>query len=66
MQKIDRLTGLRKKIGWSTVRQRFTDFLAAWQQRPGNKKIEDSKSIYNVRITPTLTLSTLLKSPPST
>jgi hypothetical protein len=52
-QKISRKTDHKKKIGYSTVRQRFTDFLAAWQQRLKNEKIPPkvSTSIYHVRIT---------------
>ncbi|KAG9242200.1 hypothetical protein BJ878DRAFT_544482 [Calycina marina] len=48
VQRIDRSTSEQKKIGYTTVRQRFTDFLAAWQQRPRNKQIphEVSSSIY--------------------
>ena len=51
-QKINRKTGQQKKIAYSTVRQRFTDFLAALQQRPKNKKVlhEVSTSMYHVRI----------------
>jgi hypothetical protein len=52
-QKISRETGRKKKIAYSTVRQRFTEFLAAWQQRPENEKIlpKVSTSIYHVCIT---------------
>jgi hypothetical protein len=52
-QKLDRKTGEKKKIAFTTVKQRFTEFLAAWQQRPENEKIPPkvSTSIYHVRIT---------------
>ena len=54
IQRIDRSTGEKKKIGHTTVKQRFTDFLAAWQQRSWNKQIphDVSSSIYRVRTLP--------------